>query len=58
MIDRAETHDVPLMDLMNCADYLNWLYKFKKLPIEEIHFYVDRLTAIFNEMSERERTGY
>ena len=58
MIDRAETHDVPLRDLMDCADYLAWLYKFKKLPIEEIHSYVDRLTTVFDEMQELERTGY
>ena len=56
LIEKAETYDVSDIELGKCADYLTWLYKFKKLPIEEIHGYMDRLTAVFDMQTELERT--
>ena len=32
-----------------CANKIDWCYKWKKLPIEQIHSLADRVTTLFNE---------
>jgi hypothetical protein len=48
IMDKAEYQIVDMMTLSKTADYIAWLGKFKKVPIEEVHELADRMTAIFN----------
>lgn len=48
ILDKAEYQIVDMMMLSKTADYIAWLGKFKKIPIEEVHRLADRMTAIFN----------
>ena len=48
IMDKAEYQEVNFLTLSKIADYIVWLGKFKKIPIEEVHELADRMTAIFN----------
>ena len=48
IMDKAEYQIVDMVTLSRTADYIAWLGKFKKVPIEEVHELADRMTAIFN----------
>lgn len=48
IMDKAEYQDVDFLTLSKIADYIAWLEKFKKVPIEEVHELADRMTAIFD----------
>ena len=48
IMDKAEYRDVDFLTLCKIADYIAWLEKFKKVPIEEVHELADRMTAIFD----------
>ena len=52
IMDKAEYRDVDFLTLSKIADYIAWLEKFKKVPIEEVHELADRMTAIFDMQKE------
>ena len=52
ILDKAEYQIVDMITLSKTADYIAWLGKFKKVPIEEVHELADRMTNIFNMQKE------
>ena len=56
IIDKLESGiDVPCIEISKATDYIAWMCKFHKVPIEELHELADRVS---NALEERNSYGY